>query len=184
MRAIVACATVCVICLLTLSACSSSSEVNPSPQPKLQPPALGEITADRSIYFGEAEDFKEKAGGGIDLKAAASKEKCLGNRWGADLTDFVTYDFELKEPSESTLLVLRTAFDSNKPNSYEVIVDGGAVQTAEIGPSGGFGYTEKEWKCTSIALGRIAQGRHTLTLRPTKAGAIINIDCFALGKAK
>jgi hypothetical protein len=191
LKAIVACATVCVIGLLTLGACSSSPEkpssssgVNPNPPAKWQPTALGEITADRCIYFGEAEDFKEKAGGDIDLKGGASKGKCLGNRWGDNLTDFATYDFELAAPSESTLLVLKTAFEGTAPHSYDVLVDGVAVQTAEIGPSGGWGYTEKEWKCTSIELGRIAQGRHTLTLKPTKASSMMNIDCFALGKAK
>jgi hypothetical protein len=181
---------VCISCSLIFLACSSAPEKpaspagTPEPVAKWQPTALGEISADRCIYFGEAEEFTEKAGGDIDLKGGASKGKCLGSRWGERLSDYAAYSFELAQPSESTVLVLKTAFDGTKPNPYEVLVDGTAVKAFEIGPSGGFGYSESEWKTTSVALDSIAQGRHTLTLKPGRAGAIINIDCYALGKTK
>ena len=190
MKASVACVALCIACALFLPACSSAPE-NPAPTAETakppvnwQPKALGDVTEATCLFYGEGESFTDKAGGDIDLKAGASEGKCLGSRWGADRADFASYTFELSEPSESTLLVVKTAFDGTKPNPYEVLVDGIAVKAAEIEPSGGFGYTEKEWKCTSIGIGRIAQGRHTLTLKPGKNGAIVNIDCLALGKAK
>ena len=89
----------------------------------------------------------------------------------------------LENPTESVLLVIRAAFNSRIPQTYEVLLDDRIVQDAELKPTGGYGYTEKEWDCFSIPLGRIEKGPHTLTLRPSKHGGIINIDCIALGKA-
>lgn len=103
---------------------------------------------------------------------------------GETLTDFVTYGVVFEEPSESTVLVIRAAFDNPFPQSYEVLIDGRIIQTAILNPTGGYGYTEKEWKCFSVDLGRIAKGSHALSIRPSKAGEILNIDCLALGKAK
>lgn len=145
--------------------------------------ALGEITEDRSIYFAEGEDFKERAGGDIDLKGAASNGKCLGTRWGDHVTDFVAYAIDLKETSATTLLVIRAAFEGTQPQFYDVLIDGGTVRRTGLNPTGGYGYVDKEWKCFSIPLGRIEKGPHTLTIRPIKSGQIINIDCFALGKS-
>jgi hypothetical protein len=181
MRAIYWCAASCALSALLLLSCSSPKP-DSSPGGE-EPVALGEITVDRCLLYMEGEDFKEKAGGDLDLKEAASGKRCLGMRWGEKLTDFVTYRFVFENPSESTVLVIRAAFDNPFPQSYKILVDGQMVQTAILEPTGGYGYTEKEWKCFSISLGRIAKGPHTLTIRPSKVGQILNIDCLALGKA-
>ena len=176
----------CLVGVLFMLSCSSTSErpASSADMPRSwQPTALGEITTERCIYYGEAENFKEKSGGDIDLKGGASKQKCLGNRWGTNPTDFANYNIDLEETSESTLLVIRAAFDAAKPQSYDVLIDGSTVRTATFDPTGGWGYTEKEWKCFSVPLGRIAKGPHTLTIKPVKDWQVVNIDCFALGKA-
>jgi hypothetical protein len=180
----VATKTLCIaasfVCAVFVLSCSTISE---KPAPSWQPTALGEITADHCIYYSEGEDFKEKSGGSVDLKPAASKGKCLGDRWGEKPTDYVTYGIELSEASESTLLVVRAAIEGTLPETFDVLLDGNVVRTATLSPTGGYGYTEKEWKCFSMPLGRVAKGAHNLTIKPAGNGFIVNIDCFALGKA-
>jgi hypothetical protein len=169
----------CIACSLLVFSCSSDRS---APGRTWQPTALGDISADRCLYYAEAEDFKDKAGGDIDLKNGASKQKCLGMRWGQNPTDFASYPFELDDASSSTLLVLRVAFEGDKPQSYDVLIDGTAIRTATVEPTGGFGYSEKEWKCYSVPLGQVTKGPHTLTIKPSRAWQVINIDCLALGK--
>lgn len=173
------CIAACVLFAVVTLSCSSAPE---RPVPSWQPTALGEITADRCVFYGEGEDYREKSGGDIDLKAGASKGKCLGSRWGEKPTDYVTYGIDLKETSESTLLVIKVAFEGTQTQSYDVLLDGKTALTATLTPTGGYGYTEKEWKCFSFPLGRVTNGVHNLTIKPVKGGLIVNIDCFALGK--
>jgi hypothetical protein len=174
------CIAVCISCSAFILSCSRAPE---KPLPQWQPTALGEISADRCIFYSEAEDFREKSGGDIDFKAGASKGKCLGERWGEKPTDYAKYSIELGDTSEATLLVLRAAIEGTLPQSYDVYIDGNIVRTATLSPTGGYGYTESEWKCFSIPLGRVTKGAHDLTIKPAKGGLIVNIDCFALGKA-
>ncbi len=180
MRAITLCAVA--ISGLLIAGCSSRSSRPTSSSGSVY--ALGDISEDRSLFFTEGEDFKDKSGGDFDLKDGASKGKCLGSRWGEGVTDYVTYAFDLKQPSESTLLVLRAALDGTIPQFYDVLIDGNAVSKAEIDPTGGYGYIDRQWKCFSVPLGHVAQGPHTLTLKPIRAGEIVNIDCLAIGKAR
>jgi hypothetical protein len=174
------CIAISFSCAVFILSCSNATE---KPMPPWQPTALGEITADHCIFYSEGEDFKEKSGGNIDLKPAASKGKCLGDRWGEKPTDYVTYGIELSEASESTLLVIRAAIEGSLPLSYDVFLDGNLIRTATLSPTGGYGYTENEWKCFSIPLGRVTKGAHNLMIKPVRSGLIMNIDCFALGKA-
>ena len=146
--------------------------------------ALGEVSEDRSLFFTEAENYREKSGGELDFKGGASKGQCLGMRWGAKATDFASYGFELKEASDSALLVLRTATEGVLPQIYDVLLDGISAGKIELRPTGGYGYTDKEWQCFSTRLGRIASGPHTLTIKPLRDEAIVNLDCLVIGNAR
>jgi hypothetical protein len=184
-----ACVLIGIFCAFLVISCSSKSEkpetaaTRPVPTRTWTPKALGDISADRCLYYREAEDFVEKSGGEIDRKGGASGGKCLGNRWGAERTDYVSYGIELDVTSENTLLVWRVAFEG-KESSYDILVDGSVMRTATLSPTGGFGYTDAEWKCVSVPLGRIMRGHHTLTFKPVKSWQAVNIDCFALGSDK
>jgi hypothetical protein len=146
--------------------------------------ALGEVSEERSLYFTEAENFKEKSGGDLDQKMGASQGQCLGMRWGAKATDFVTYAVDLRKASDSALLVLRVAYEGPMPQLYDVLMDGKSIKKIELRPTGGFGYIEKEWKCFSTALGRISQGPHTLTIKALHDEEIVNIDCLVIGASR
>jgi hypothetical protein len=146
--------------------------------------ALGEISEERSLYFTEAENFKEKSGGNLDQKMGASQGICLGMRWGAKAADFVTYAIDLKKTSNSALLVLRVAYEGPMPQLYDVLIDGKSVRKIELRPTGGYGYVEKEWKCFSTALGPISRGPHTLTIKPLHDDKIVNIDCLVIGASR
>jgi len=146
--------------------------------------ALGEITVDRCLFYTEGEDFKEKSGGDLDQKEAASKGKCLGIMWGGTPTDFVTYEINMEDSSESTIMVIRAAIQNPSPQSYNILIDDKVVQTATLVSTGGYGHTERQWRCFSIELGPIAKGSHTLTIRPSGNSGIVNIDCIALGRSE
>jgi hypothetical protein len=167
-----------VILLSGLAACSNP----PGSARNWTPAALGEISADRCLYYTEAEDFQRKAGGDLDYKPGASKGICLGMRWGDNRSDFASYEMDFDANSPATLMVIRVAFIGNAAQSYDVLIDGQTVHTATLSPTGGYGYTASEWASYSFPVGRIDRGRHTLTIQPMKSGAVINIDCFALGK--
>jgi hypothetical protein len=173
---------VAALCLLSVICCSSHFDKPTSTNGVAY--ALGEISEDRSLYFTEAENYKEKSGGDLDFKGGASKGQCLGMRWGAKPTDFVTYDMDLKEAPESALLVLRVAFEGTIPQIYDVILDGTSVCKIELRPTGGYGYVEKEWKCYSAPIGRISEGRHNILIKPMREGEIVNIDCLVIGRAR
>lgn len=146
--------------------------------------ALGELTVDRCLFYIEGENFRDKSGGDLDSKEGAYGKQCLGMRWGEKATDFVTYDINLDDTEEPALMVIRAAFDNPFPQSYDISLDDKVVHNTSLKPTGGYGYTEKEWNCFSIPLGRIEKGHHSLTLRPSKQhGGILNIDCIAIGRA-
>ena len=146
--------------------------------------ALGELTVDRCYLYIEAENYREKSGGDLDYKDGAHGKKCLGMRWGEKQSDYVIYDVNLESTLESALLVMRVAIDSRNPQTYEILLDDEILQAAKLDPTGGYGYTEKEWRCYSIPLGPITHGRHVLKIRPSERGGIVNVDCLALGKAR
>jgi hypothetical protein len=177
--------TVCSAAILLSSTLVLSCSRPVGSLPELSRPgmALGEIPVERCLFYCEAENFKEKSGGDIDLKGGASNGKCLGARWGEQTSDFAAYGITMEETTESVLLVFRAAFEGSLPQSYEILIDGRTVYGATLNPTGGYGYVEKEWQCFSAPLGRIDKGPHTLTIRPFKNGEIINIDCLALGIA-
>ncbi len=175
-------ASVCMLSIVLVLACACKSQ-NSSRSRSTKGVALGELTVDRCLSYIEGEDFSEKSGGDLDFKEAAFGKKCLGNRWGEKPTDYVTYNLSFESPVESALMVIRAAFDSQIPQTYQILLDDRVVQDAELIPTGGYGYFEKEWTCYSIPLGKIDKGPHTLTIQPSKRGGIINIDCLAVGKA-
>lgn len=145
--------------------------------------ALGELPVDRCFFYVEGEDFGSKSGGDPDHKDGAFGRKCLGNRWGERQTDYVVYKVISEAPVEAALLVIRAAFESRLPQTYQFLIDDRIVQDIELNPTGGYGHTEKEWVCYSVPLGPIDKGPHSLTIRPSRRGGIINIDCIAIGKA-
>jgi hypothetical protein len=146
--------------------------------------AVGGLPIDRCFFYIEGEAYKDKSGGDLDYKSGAFRNKCLGMRWGQKKTDFVTYDVNVEAPSPSTIMVLRAAFENQVTQSYEILLDNREAAQAVFSPTGGYGYIAKEWKWFSIALGQIDKGPHTLTIKPSRSGEIINIDCFALGWAE
>jgi hypothetical protein len=145
--------------------------------------ALGDLSVDRCFFYIEGENYKDKSGGDLDYKDAAYGKKCLGMRWGEKTTDFADYAVLLDSPIESAILVVRVAIDNPKPLQYEIVLDDKTIQSAIFGPTGGYGYTEKEWRCYTVPLGRVEKGSHILKLRPSKNGGIANIDSLALGKS-
>lgn len=167
--------------LLMLSCTSKKNNESTAGSTKLV--ALGDLTVERCLFYSEGEDFKDKSGGTLDYKDGAYGKKCLGMRWGEKLSDYVAYDVSLESAIESAVLVVRVAIDGSSSQSYEIMLDDKTVQSAVFGPTGGYGYTDNEWRCYSVSLGKIEKGRHTLKLRPYKQGGIVNIDCLALGKA-
>jgi hypothetical protein len=174
----------CVLSALIILSCSSQQEDSSSNGGGTKGVALGELTVDRCLFYIEGENFTKKSGGGPDFKGGAFGKKCLGDRWGEKPTDYVTYDINnYEETTESSLLVIRAAFENSNRQTYEVVLDDKTVKYTTLEPTGGYGYTEKEWNCFSIPLGRIEKGRHSLTIRPSGKSGIVNIDCLALGKA-
>jgi hypothetical protein len=161
----------------------SSRQANESAAGSTKGIALGDLTVERCFFYNEGENFKDKSGGELDYKDGAYGKKCLGMRWGEKLSDFVTYEVSLEDAIESAILVVRVAIDGSNAQSYEIILDDKPIQSALFGPTGGYGYTDKEWRCYSVSLGKIEKGQHTLKMRPFKQGGIVNIDCLALGKA-
>jgi hypothetical protein len=172
----------CLVCALLLLSCSSRQHGAPATG-STKGVALGDLTVERCLFYSEAENFKDKSGGDLDYKDGAYGKKCLGMRWGENLSDFVAYDVSLESAIESSILVVRVAIDGANTQSYEIALDDKTIQSAEFGATGGYGYTDKEWRCYSVSLGKIEKGRHTLKIRPHKQGNIVNIDCLALGKA-
>jgi hypothetical protein len=183
MRTVYLGALSCILGALLILSCSSQRS-SPSPNSgSAKSIALGDLTVDRCLIYIEGENFREKSGGDLDLKGGAYGKKCLGMRWGEKPTDFVSYDMNWEDTTESTLAVIRAAFEGANPQIYGIILDNKHLRYAALKPTGGYGYTEMEWNCFSIPLGRVEKGRHTLTIRSTERGGIINIDCIALGKA-
>jgi hypothetical protein len=172
----------CLACSLLILSCSSLKNESPGVG-ATKGVALGDLSVDRCLFYSEGENYKDKSGGDMDYKDGAYGKKCLGMRWGEKPTDFVDYEVFLESPIESAILVVRAAIDNPKPLQYEIILDNKTIQSAEFAPTGGYGYTEKEWRCNTVSLGRVEKGRHILKLRPSKNGGIVNIDSLALGKA-
>jgi hypothetical protein len=172
----------CLVCALLMLSCSSKQQ-NGSAAGSAKGVALGDLTVERCFFYSEGENFKDKSGGALDYKDGAYGKKCLGMRWGEKLSDFVAYDMSLEGAIDSAILVVRVAIDGSNAQSYEIVLDDKTVQTAAFSPTGGYGYTDKEWRCYTVSLGKIEKGAHTLKIRPYKQGGIVNIDCLALGKA-
>ena len=176
------CAVICTLSAFLMVSCSTQSRNSSSGAGK-KAIALGDLPVDRCHLYIEGEDFVDKSGGALDYKEAAYGKKCLGMRWGEKQTDFAEYVLNLENPIESALLVVRVAIEDSKPLTYDVLLDDKVVQSAALGPTGGYGYTEKEWRCYSIPMGRIEKGQSSLKIRPARNGGIVNIDCLAIGSA-
>ncbi|MDM7995332.1 MAG: hypothetical protein QUT30_06570 [Acidobacteriota bacterium] len=172
----------CILSALFMVSCSTQSN-NASSDAGKKAIALGDLPVERCLFYIEGEDFEDKSGGALDYKEAAYGKKCLGMRWGEKQTDFAEYILNLENPIESALLVVRVAIEDSKPLRYDILLNDRVVQSTDWGPTGGYGYTEKEWKCYSIPMGRMEKGKSSLKIRPSRQGGIVNIDCLAVGSA-
>jgi len=172
----------CILSALFMVSCSNQSSNSSSDDGK-KAIALGDLPVQRCFLYIEGEDFQAKSGGALDYKEAAYGKKCLGMRWGEKQTDFVDYTLNLQNPIETALLVARVAIEDSKPLRYEIALNDRVVYSAEWEPTGGYGYTENEWRCYSVPIGRIEKGKSSLKIRPARNGGIVNIDCIAIGSA-
>jgi len=130
------------------------------------------------FYFREAEQWSSRNGGDLDRKQGASGGRALGNYWGRNATDAVTYRFSLPREVSDAHLFLRYAFEGVSNQQYLLYVDGSYAATMTLPATGGYGYSEKEWRLHGFGFGALAPGTHEFKITPAASGQIVNLDYF------
>jgi hypothetical protein len=139
------------------------------------------VVAAPCVIERQAEAWDTKSGGTIDYKAAAVGGAALGGFWGLDTSDFVGYQFVLpKAAVNQASLFLSIATDALEPRDYRIFLDDVQRQVLTVHPTGGWGNTADEWAEVTVNLGSISAGTHHLTIRPSLANSVVNIDHWRL----
>jgi hypothetical protein len=137
-----------------------------------------------AYYYREMEDWDDKSGGALDYKDAASHEQALGQFWGNKRSDFAAYRLALPVRIPTAYLTVRYAFEADSAQHYHVFLDDNYVDTMALQATGGFGYTQDQWKLQHVRVGALETGVHELRLQPVMEGQTVNLDCFYLTSAK
>jgi 4-amino-4-deoxy-L-arabinose transferase-like glycosyltransferase len=131
-------------------------------------------------YMREAENYDAKSGGDLDLKAGASNGKALGNFWGLQPEDFVSYNFTIPRAVPNARLYLRYAYENPGPQRYYLFLDGRFADVITLPSSHGYGYTAEQWNVFDSPLGSISSGTHELKIKAAARGQIINLDYWVI----
>jgi 4-amino-4-deoxy-L-arabinose transferase-like glycosyltransferase len=130
------------------------------------------------FWFREAEYWDDRAGGNLDLKQGASRGKALGDFWGRQQTDFALYRFSIPRPISDVHLYIRYAFEGTPFRQYHLYLDGKLAATFALSTTGGYGYTEREWRLYDLGIGGLARGDHELKIVPASGDQVVNLDYF------
>ncbi|HNQ23267.1 MAG TPA: trehalase family glycosidase [Phycisphaerae bacterium] len=127
--------------------------------------ALGAWNVPTGPVLLEAEHATLQQGAaGEDRKPAASGGVVLGNGFGGRVGDFAEYPFELPETLASAQVAVRYARDLEGTGQLQVTVDGRALGFARYANTGGWGEAEEHFAWTTLPIGELPAGRHTLRL--------------------
>jgi hypothetical protein len=130
------------------------------------------------FWFREAEHWDDREGGNLDLKRGASLGKALGEFWGRQKTDFALYRFSIPRPISDAHLYVRYAFEGPPIRQYHLYLDGKLTASVALSSTGGYGYTEGEWRLYAIGIGGLARGDHELKIAPASGDQVVNLDYF------
>jgi 4-amino-4-deoxy-L-arabinose transferase-like glycosyltransferase len=136
----------------------------------------------KDYVWQEGESLLSQSGSdGLDFKAPASNNQCLGMGWGGNKNDFVEYEVSIPRDLPSPVLFIRYAREGQTDAALNVYFDGELVGTSpsmRLPPTGGWGYEADEWAYQELPFGSIDEGEHKVKFISQVDGGVVNIDGF------
>jgi len=130
----------------------------------------------------EAEDYAAQEGSKAEfyqMGETASGGRIVDNDWGADVGDYLRYEVKTPQPCETLFVTIRFARKTAPPASIRVSVDDQSEEV-QFPYTGGWGFRDFEWRCTTVWFKGVAAGKHVVQLKATAAGSNLNTDGFYL----
>lgn len=130
----------------------------------------------------ESEDYAAQQGSKAafySMPKTASGNRIVDNDWGRDRGDFLRYRVDIPHACARLFVTVRFARASAGPAQIDCML-GDRMARVAFPSTGGWGFSNDQWRYGEIRFAGVPAGEHLLELRSTTAGSNLNTDGFFL----